>query len=792
MSLLQNQDFVIYRIRNRYLSTLRDGERLITVNPTTLNSSAFKNAGWGSAADFKQRESPPIHVGAPSEYFPSTAAKSLNDSVPPILPRGGNGRGSRPADETSLKLGSRFSSDSTEIGNGTVTRKSESLGKGPKRPKQVHREDDDSSDMSEESEMDEESNHSNPQKAKFDFAKKEIPIRPRSGSSPVVSHPQVLVTSPAKSRAPSGRIRGGSHGAVDFSSKQIATDKLSGADEDLLSSRLVANVGKVHADIARKLRSSPNSSLPRDDGFGHVSGNFSDASSSLSSNFTETADSNPAVIGNSLSPPTKPRVQESPAVLHALPPPIRPVSQIQPVSMLTLMIKAKQAEKENPMESYRLFSGKGELNPIVLKIYMPYARASSPFEVVLKKQDDSRRETTVAEAIAFTLYRYIEDKKEPKLKEDQCDINKWALRMVDDGEPDDDFPPLERLQPVTTYIVKRGRGGRLGGAARDMKLEGELALVEATEEQYAENCRVTPSPAPNIPFLKAGPPSINTHVMNPTPSSSQTPSTPTAKILRPPLEFMTPTSTSTPRTGPSKILRIHLSMIDEFSQSVSVCVTSDTYIAEVLDQVCKKKHLDKTKYILRLNNPPGMIVPLDRTVASLGDRDQLDLVKRRFVTDGMTTGSSVPEPGALLSMGSGEKGGGGKKGKFLAQGESFTWIPELMGSKDYLKFTVFRKASMSFMSRHERILAIDGEYVHIMPSDQKTLFESSSKTTSIHISTIIGCKTYRKAPNNFKIVVLKPQRESKRYDFEAVSEEQAGELVAALRKAMMSFRMDRE
>lgn len=56
---------------------------------------------------------------------------------------------------------------------------------------------------------------------------------------------------------------------------------------------------------------------------------------------------------------------------------------------------------------------------------------------------------------------------------------------------------------------------------------------------------------------------------------------------------------------------------------------------------------------------------------------------------------------------------------------------------------------MSFMSRHERILAIDGEYVHIMPS----LAQDSSKTTSIHISTIVGCKTYRKQPSLFKIVV---------------------------------------
>lgn len=257
-------------------------------------------------------------------------------------------------------------------------------------------------------------------------------------------------------------------------------------------------------------------------------------------------------------------------------------------------------------------------------------------------------------------------------------------------------------------------------------------------------------------------------------------------------------TTFTPRTGPSKILRIHVASIDQFAQSISVCVTTDTYIAEVLEQVCRKKNLDKSKFVLRVTGAPNVIAPLDRTVASLGDRGELDLARRRFlgasegIGDRPGSPSTVDSPNAPLIISETPTGRTPKKGKFL---HPALWTPDMLSSRDYLKFTVWRKASMSmsFMSRHERILAIDGEYVHIMPSDQKTLLfaiESQAKTRSIHISTIIGCKTYRKAPSNFKILVMRPQKETKRYDFEAMSEQQAEDVVNALRKAIMEFRMD--
>src|SRR5262249_3914379 len=153
------------------------------------------------------------------------------------------------------------------------------------------------------------------------------------------------------------------------------------------------------------------------------------------------------------------------------------------------------------------------------------------------------------------------------------------------------------------------------------------------------------------------------------------------------------------RAGPSKILRIHVSSIDPFTQSISICVTTDTPISEVLHLACKKKALSPTsRYELRMNGQPA---PLDSTVATISD---LDLVHKT----------------------------------------------------NLLKVSLFPNgSSASLISRHERVLAIDGEYIHIMPPDR-----GGGATRSIHISAIIGCKTYRKAPSSFKIVVMRPQKET--------------------------------
>lgn len=298
------------------------------------------------------------------------------------------------------------------------------------------------------------------------------PLRTRSGSSPIRSGPQVLVTSPS-SRPRDSRTRAGSHGTFDLT-RSSALDRISSdlirpttkteagnngnntaPDDSLLSTRVRDADSEKFRLLTERLNKSPAASYTRDRGLNFDlddSGDESDASTALSSDFTETADSNPHVIGHALST-SIPMGLVSPSVLHALPPP-RPISTIQPVSALTQMLKAKQVEAANPMEDYQVFSGKGELMQLTLKVYFNKSKEPrKPLEVILRRITSREitppKEISVFEAIGSSLYRYIEEGRQPPLTEEQCDINQWAFRMVeDDGEPDDDFP---RKNPTVLY-----------------------------------------------------------------------------------------------------------------------------------------------------------------------------------------------------------------------------------------------------------------------------------------------------------------------------------------------------
>lgn len=289
------------------------------------------------------------------------------------------------------------------------------------------------------------------------------PLRTRSGSSPIRSGPQVLVTSPS-SRPRDSRTRAGSHGTFDLTRgsglDRISSDlakpsaKTDGKnnngtvpDDSLLSTRVRDADSERFRLLTERLNRSPASSFTKDRELNfelNDSGDESDASTAISSDFTETADSDPHRIGHAMSS-SIPIGLISPSVLHALPPP-RPISQLQPVSTLTQLLKAQQAEAANPMEEFRVFSGKGELQQLALKVY--FNKSKEPrhhLEVILRRitSRDSTppKEISVFEAIGFSIYRYIEEGRQPPLTDTQCDINQWALRMVeDDGEPDDDFP----------------------------------------------------------------------------------------------------------------------------------------------------------------------------------------------------------------------------------------------------------------------------------------------------------------------------------------------------------------
>ncbi len=183
-----------------------------------------------------------------------------------------------------------------------------------------------------------------------------------------------------------------------------------------------------------------------------------------------------------------------------LPPPrpmstIRPLSMVQPKSLLSAALKAKKTKPALPFDSFASLSGQGDPNPIMLRIYAPYSKtASKPFEVLIRRTvhqgEGGDRSVTVADLIGLSLWRYNEEKLEPQLPNDKLNVNWWTLRMVEeDGEVDDDFPPLERKKQLVSFTTANNKAGRSRSNSRVYDIFG---LVQASPDEFEENKRSTP------------------------------------------------------------------------------------------------------------------------------------------------------------------------------------------------------------------------------------------------------------------------------------------------------------
>ena len=665
------------------------------------------------------------------------------------------------------------------------------------------------------------------------FAK--MPVRTRAGSSPIRSMsidegPEVLVTSPSR-RSTDGRLRRGSHGAVEAvkqrSRRDTATSSDLSSENELDASVFKRRQVKPRREVAKQSMLQEHHEAEERVQQGHTadagggSGEESE-DTSLSSEFAEAADSGsmldgvhdhlassplialPPNQGGDSSPLRKARSVTS-DTLQALPPP-RPISTVLPVSALGQAIRARQSKPRNPLESFARLSGKGVPNPLNIRVYAPFSESSNrAFDMLLQRtiqnsDNAASPQVTVADAIGLSLWRYHEEGLKPPLAETKLDVNRWTLRIVDDGEVEYDFPALNRVTSMVDFTLNNNRPvrGRSKGKYYD-----EFALVEATEAQYNENRQLTPKYSKQFEELTQNLAVTNAPLQSidrdTTEAIGSDAASPNPSIVRP-FAFTPrkqsatladkpglPVLHSTPRKGPPKVLKIHLTSLEAHTQTETVEVTTDTYIAEVLDNVCKVWNLDKSHHFLKVSGT-NTVAPLDRTVESIGDRIDLDLMRRRFAHDsgfGLTgsLGSSSPNAPLLLITEAPKKG---KKSMppihSLAQNQDL--LPNTVNCK---KFTVVRKQPMSFTPSHQRTLLMDGDYMHILPGETgKTLFDTSAKTTTVPFSMIVGCKVSRRHPRTFRVIIFR-ERETKRYDFEAQTVGEAAEIVQEIRKGMELF-----
>ena len=539
--------------------------------------------------------------------------------------------------------------------------------------------------------------------------------------------------------------------------------------------------------------------------------------STLSSEFSEIADSNSllehvnaAIVSSSkdkfrLHPQqNSPQMSKQiPALSQDLPPP-RPISLVKPVSILSQAIKAKSKKPISPLDRFAPISGKGDPNPLYIKMYAPFSnQPRKSYEILLRRSSNDGEEVTVAHAIGFSIWLFNQEGIEPDFKEDQLNPNKWTLRIVEDEEVDYDFPPLSRTRPIADFTSNNNRATLR--RTREKPWD-EFAIVEATAKQFEENEQVTP---------ELGAATVGTSHAEITESGEDTSQQASVVLGRPdtvaapynpitgpgfaplmsrkdsavPLDApVTRVSHAIPRVGASKLLSVHYIDNDFNSQTIALNVTTDTYIGEVFDQICKKLNMDKGSFVLKVAGT-SIVAPSDRTVEALGGHHTLDLARRRFVADKAyaisgSPGSSSPNAPLLISTVSTPKKN--KKGSHLQRPEVISSL-STFSSANSKRYVVSRKQPMSFNSSSSRILAIENDYIHVMPCENtggtKALFDSTPKTVTAHFSSIVGSQVSRRHPRNFRVMIYR-ERETKRYDFEAANENEAHEIVGEIQAGM--------
>ncbi|CAE6478657.1 unnamed protein product [Rhizoctonia solani] len=484
-----------------------------------------------------------------------------------------------------------------------------------------------------------------------------------------------------------------------------------------------------------------------------------------------------------------PSPEEPPMVFTRLPIPSRQSSGGK--SALTEALAARSTGSDNPFtELYGAISGRAEQGAVPFRLWFPHANKvkdkdrrgrtiEKPFSLEVKVRKDALAE----ELIGFGLWAYWESSQEPRLDEGlqsktqaerdaRLSAAGWNLRIWEDGEVDTDFPAIARTQTMT-----------------QIKTFDELAIVEATPEQVQQNLAAEASIArrPSRMMVTKPRQESNTTGGLAPPGAAAGQTGPIAMMSSSDVvtsNILTGVSfggsTNIMPGGPSIFLKIKVAAKADVHYSTTINVTADTYMADVLEHVCRKRRLQDAKEWALMTETPSILIPLDRTVASLTGTKELLLVKRSLLDSlGLGKHSRVPrssDPNAsIFDMLQDANPGRG----FSSSGDY---------REAYKKFTVHRKIPM-LVGRHERIIAIDGDYVHIMPSNNRA-FLDTMKTSSYHIKTVIGCKKTKKAPNSIKLVVLRDGG-SKRYDFEAEDEKQAGEIVETIKNLQKQYMQDR-
>ncbi|GAA5909723.1 hypothetical protein JCM8208_003855 [Rhodotorula glutinis] len=425
-------------------------------------------------------------------------------------------------------------------------------------------------------------------------------------------------------------------------------------------------------------------------------------------------------------------------------------------------------------------AGGAEGDALRLRLFFPRQGEDEPVEVSVK------RDVSVEEVIGVGLWAYWEEGREPGLesevREDEAregrETARWDLRIVEDGEVDEDFPALERTRAISAFAFTEFAVVRADNEQVDDNLAKQATIVRRPSRilaSAAHSAVAPPTAAPTAALDTARP------------FDPQTCAAGSALAVPVLLKCVLP-----PLTAAEGL--VALSNGEEVGVQTTIQVPSDMYLADVLELILRKRGIRSPArdwaLVVRLQDG-DLVIPLDRTVESLGEQRELELVPRAQVGPGGVRKSAVagggnqdPSQSIFPPSHLAADAAGQPAYKSSAAAAAASAAP-------YLHFNVLRKLPMSLGGRHARVVAIDGDYLHFMPPEANLPALTRGRTTSFHVSAVRDCKVSRRSATAFKIVVHTKRGVDKRYDFEAESAEQAREIVAVVRRVMEFYRNER-
>ena len=194
----------------------------------------------------------------------------------------------------------------------------------------------------------------------------------------------------------------------------------------------------------------------------------------------------------------------------------------------------------------------------------------------------------------------------------------------------------------------------------------------------------------------------------------------------------------------SVLMKVHLYSTLEVKQTTTMQLPLRVPMVDVFQRICLKRKYDPKDYVLKMADTKTDI-PLDKTL------EQLNITEFCFL----------------------KRSSGGAGDIFLRppDEETPTTDNNMELTEDFRSiYKQYKVVYKHLMGKHDRILILDGEHIHLVVPEGKALFDMGKTTNSFHVSAIISCETNKSKPGStgFKISVQR-DKDLKVYDLDASS-----------------------